>query len=129
MDALDLLTRLVLLNMQVQADQRECQRYRLCPAVRALSGEGIHDMLMEESSIAMCEAIRAQFVILLQLRVVVIHRMPSHVRYAGNVLSRACPAVWIRTHACCCGRLTETSEDQIRHGFEGAQVCRGQTGE
>jgi hypothetical protein len=35
--------------------------------------------------------------------------------------------VWIGTHAFCCGPLTETSEDQIQHGFEGAQVCRGQT--
>jgi hypothetical protein len=45
------------------------------------------------------------------------------------VLPRACTAVWIGTHAVWCGYLTETSQDHIQHGFEGAQVCRGQTGE
>ncbi len=59
--------------MQVQTNQRKGQRNWLCSGSGSLSGEGIHDMLVDEGRISLDEAIGAEFVVFVQLGIVIVH--------------------------------------------------------
>jgi hypothetical protein len=56
-------SRAALLHVEIESDQRECQRDRLCVFVGLLRCECVYDMLVNKSWITVCEGVGTQFVV------------------------------------------------------------------